>query len=94
MTDNCSISPCRATDSSLAVPRPQEELVLVGFRVDGQHDGPQFYTVLAVGGGQRAAITADGRLVFFTRLELGAKALALNSTWRSSVRRRKNRNLL
>ena len=59
---------------------PQEELVLVGFRVDGQHDGPQFYTVLAVGGDNERPITADGRLVFFTRLELGAKALALNST--------------
>ena len=27
-----------------------EELVLVGFRIDGQHEGPQFYTLLAVGG--------------------------------------------
>lgn len=57
---------------------PQEELVLIGFRVDGQHDGPQFYTLLAVGGDNERPITVDGRLVFFTRLELAAKALALD----------------
>jgi hypothetical protein len=57
---------------------PHEELVLVGFRVDGRHDGPQFYTLLAVGGDNERPITADGRLVFFTRLDLGAKALALD----------------
>ncbi|MGB8890375.1 MAG: hypothetical protein WCC87_26855 [Candidatus Korobacteraceae bacterium] len=57
---------------------PHEELVLVGFRVDGHHDGPQFYTLLAVGGDNERPLTADGRLVFFTRLELAAKALALN----------------
>ena len=57
---------------------PQEELVLVGFRVDARHDGPQFYTLLAVGGENERPITADGRLVFFTQLELGAKALALD----------------
>ncbi len=55
-----------------------EELVLVGFRVDGQHDGPQFYTVLAVGGDNERPIASDGRLVFFTRLQLAAKALALD----------------
>jgi hypothetical protein len=59
---------------------PQEELILVGFRVDGQHEGPQFYTLLAVGGENERPITAEGRLVFFTRLELGMKALALDST--------------
>ncbi len=55
-----------------------EELVLVGFRVDGRHDGPQFYTLLAVGGDNERPIMADGRLLFFTRLELRAKALALD----------------
>ncbi len=57
---------------------PKEELVLVGFRVDGHHDGPQFYTLLAVGGENERPITADGRLVFFTHLGLTAKALALD----------------
>jgi hypothetical protein len=56
-----------------------EELVLVGFRVDGDHDGPQFYTLLAVGGDNERPITADGRLLFFTHPELGEKALALDA---------------
>ncbi len=57
---------------------PHEELVLIGFRVDAQHDGPQFYTLLAVGGDNERPIMAQDRLVFFTRLELAAKALALD----------------
>ncbi|MFZ0794630.1 MAG: hypothetical protein WAM65_12725 [Candidatus Korobacteraceae bacterium] len=56
-----------------------EELVLVGFRLDGDHDGPQFYTLLAVGGDNERPLRAEGRLLFFTRPELGAKALALDS---------------
>jgi hypothetical protein len=56
-----------------------EELVLVGFRLDGEHDGPQFYTLLAVGGENERPITAGGRLLFFTHPELGAKALALDT---------------
>ena len=57
-----------------------EELVLVGFRIDGQHDGPQFYTLLAVGGDNERPIVADGRVVFFTRPELAGKALALDNS--------------
>jgi hypothetical protein len=60
--------------------QPHEDLILVGFRVDGHHDGPQFYTLLAVGGKNERPITADGRLIFFTRVELAAKALALDSS--------------
>ena len=60
--------------------QPHEDLILVGFRVDGHHDGPQFYTLLAVGGENERPITADGRLIFFTRVELAAKALALDSS--------------
>jgi hypothetical protein len=55
-----------------------EELVLVAFRLDGRHDGPQFYTVLAVGGDNERPITSEDRLVFFTRPELAAKALRLD----------------
>lgn len=61
-------------------PQQHEELVLVGFRVNGQHDGPQFYTLLAVGGDNERPITAAGRLIFFTHPELGPKALALDSS--------------
>jgi len=57
-----------------------EELVLVGFRLDGQHDGPEFYTLLAVGGDNERPITALGRLLFFRHPELAVKALALDAT--------------
>ncbi len=60
-------------------PHP-EELVLVGFRLDSHSEGPQFYTLLAVGGDNERPITADGRLLFFARAELAAKALALDSS--------------
>jgi hypothetical protein len=58
--------------------RAHEELVLIGFRLDGQHDGPQLHTLLAVGGDNERPIMAGGRLIFFTRLDLAAKALALD----------------
>ncbi len=58
--------------------QPHEELALVGFRVDGNHDGPQFYTLLAVGGDNERPLTADGRLLFFTHPGSAAKALALD----------------
>jgi hypothetical protein len=58
--------------------QPHEELVLVGLRVDGDHDGPQFYTLLAVGGDNERPIIAGGRLLFFTHPELGPKALTLD----------------
>jgi hypothetical protein len=53
-----------------------EELVLVGLRLDPQYDGPQFYTLLAVGGDNERPITTDGHIIFFARPELAAKALA------------------
>jgi hypothetical protein len=59
-------------------PRPHEELTLVGFRVDARHDGPQFYTLLAVGGDDERPLTSDGRVIFFVRPDLAAKALALD----------------
>ena len=59
---------------------PHEELVLVGFRVEAGHEGPQFYTLLAVGGDNERPLTADGRIVFFTHPHLAAKALALDSS--------------
>ena len=58
--------------------QPHEELILVGFRVEARHDGPQFYTLLAVGGDNERPLTADGRVLFFVRPDLAAKALALD----------------
>ena len=57
-----------------------EDLILVGFRLDPQHDGPEFYTLLAVGGDNERPPVAEGRIVFFARPQLSAKALALDSS--------------
>ncbi len=59
--------------------QPHEELILVGFRLEPNHEGPQFYTVLAVGGDNERPLTSDGRVVFFIRPELAGKALAADS---------------
>ncbi|HUI84782.1 MAG TPA: hypothetical protein VL240_11185 [Candidatus Binatia bacterium] len=58
--------------------RKHEELLLVALRLDAQHDGPQFYTLVAVGGDNERPLVADGHLLFFTRPELAARALALD----------------
>jgi hypothetical protein len=55
-----------------------EELILIGFRLDGSHDGPQFYTLLAVGSDDERPLLSDGRIVFFAHFGLAAKALALD----------------
>ena len=60
-------------------PTHHEELVLVGLRLDPQHDGAQFYTLLAVGGDNERPIAVEDRIVFFARPELASKALALDS---------------
>ncbi|MDR3748033.1 MAG: hypothetical protein P4M04_07765 [Acidobacteriota bacterium] len=57
-----------------------EELILVAFRLDPRHDGPEFYTLLAVGGDDERPPMAEARIVFFTRPELAAKALALDDS--------------
>lgn len=55
-----------------------EELAMAGFRLDPTHEGPQFYTLLAVGGENERPLTADGRIIFFTRTTLVHKALAMD----------------
>lgn len=57
-----------------------EELAMAGFRLDPTHEGPQFYTLLAVGGGNERPLTADGRIIFFARTTLVHKALAMDKT--------------
>ena len=61
-------------------PQSHEDLVLVGFRVDASHEGPQLYTLLAVSGENERPLTADGHIIFFTRPQLAAKALALDAS--------------
>ncbi|MGO9516637.1 MAG: hypothetical protein ACLPND_06295 [Candidatus Korobacteraceae bacterium] len=55
-----------------------EELILVGFRVDASHEGPQLYTLIAVGGENERPLTANGRIIFFTRPQLAAKSLTFD----------------
>jgi hypothetical protein len=57
-----------------------EELAMAGFRLDPTHEGPQFYTLLAVGGDNERPLTADGRIVFFVRTTLVHKALAMDKS--------------
>lgn len=55
-----------------------EDLFLVGFRIDPAVDGPQFYTLFALGGENERPITTVGdRIVFFTRPGFAKKALAI-----------------
>ena len=58
----------------------QEELAMAGFRLDPGHVGPQFYTLLAVGGDNERPLTADGRIIFFARTTLAHKALAMDKS--------------
>ena len=57
-----------------------EELAMAGFRLDPSHVGPQFYTLLAVGGDNERPLTADGKIVFFARTTLVHKALAMDAS--------------
>ena len=58
----------------------QEELAMAGFRIDPSHEGPQFYTLLAVGGENERPLTAEGRIIFFARTTLVHKALAMDKS--------------
>jgi hypothetical protein len=57
-----------------------EELAMAGVRLDPTHEGPQFYTLLAVGGGNERPLTAEGRIIFFARPTLVHKALAMDKS--------------
>ena len=65
-------------DSNAPPSDRREELAMAGFRVDPTHEGPQFYTLLAVGGDNERPLVADGRIVFFVRTTLVHKALAMD----------------
>src|SRR5215831_5942100 len=57
-----------------------EELAMAGFRLDPTHEGPQFYTLLAVGGDNERPLMSDGRIIFFARTTLVHKALAMDKS--------------
>jgi hypothetical protein len=60
-------------------PHSHEELILVGFRLHAGHEGPQFYTLLLVGGDNERPLTADGHILVFTHPQQAAGALALDA---------------
>ena len=67
----------------IVAPNPSErneELAMAGFRIDPTREGPQFYTLLAVGGDNERPLTADGRIIFFSRTTLVHKALAMDKS--------------
>ncbi len=59
-------------------PHDHEELVLIAFRATPYHEGPQLYTLLAVGGENERPLTAEGSILFFTKPERAAAALTLD----------------
>lgn len=72
--------------SELPILNPQasvsanEEPVLVGFRIDPSHEGPQLYSVFAIGGDNERPLMVNGRILFFSRPDLAPKALLLDGT--------------
>ena len=54
--------------------------MLVGFRLDANHDGPQFYSVVAIGGENERPLMTEDRILFFARPELAPKALLHDPT--------------
>ena len=65
---------------------PEEELYLVGFRIDPNVEGPQFYSVFAFGGeNERPLTTVGDRVVFFPRAELAAQAMEIGDPTMSAL---------
>jgi hypothetical protein len=56
----------------------REELALIGLRATPYHEGPQVYTLLAVGGDNERPLTGDGSIIFFHRPEQAESALKLD----------------
>jgi len=61
-------------------PPGHEELALIALRATPQHEGPQLYTLLAVGGDNERPLTADGSLIFFRSPEQAESALQLDAS--------------
>lgn len=59
-------------------PHAHEELALIALRVTPYHEGPHFYTLLAVGGENERPLTADGSILFFVKPEQAEAALKLD----------------
>lgn len=58
-------------------PPPTEALYLVGFRLDPEVEGPQFYTLFVLESENDRPLIANGRAVFFAEPANAADALSL-----------------
>ncbi len=58
-------------------PPPAEALYLVGFRLDPDVDGPQFYTLFVLESENDRPLVTNGRVVFFAEPSSAAEALGL-----------------
>ena len=59
-------------------PPPTEALYLVGFRLDPDADGPQFYTLFVLESENDRPLISKGRVVLFGVADRAAEALALS----------------
>ena len=59
-------------------PPPTEAIYLVGFRIDPDASGPQFYTLFVLESENDRPLVANGRVVFFTKPSSAAEALKLS----------------
>jgi hypothetical protein len=61
-------------------PHDHEELALIALRLTPYHQGPQLYTLLAVGGDNERPLIADGALLFFRNPADAEAALKLDAS--------------
>jgi hypothetical protein len=59
-------------------PSPEEELYLIGFRLDPMAEGPQLFTLIAAGAENDRPLISKGRILFFRKPEHSARALAMS----------------
>jgi hypothetical protein len=60
-------------------PPPLEALYLIGFRLDPESEGPQFYTLFVLESDNDRPLVCEGRVVFFARPEQANAALKLSN---------------
>lgn len=60
-------------------PPPTEALYLVGFRLDPDFEGPQFYTLFVLESENDRPVVSENRVVFFARLDQASAALKLST---------------
>jgi hypothetical protein len=65
---------------------PRRELYLIGFRMDPDVEGPQFYTLIGAEGESERPITRGGRVLFFRKPADALKALSASDNGFREIR--------